>query len=153
MHTPSFAELIPILQLAVAPVILVSGVGLLLLTMNNKLGRIVDRSWALTREIRQRPTEEHERIHAQMLSLLARGRLMRTAIALAVLCVLLAAVLVLAIFMTALFRLDDVWLLGLLFVGALGSLVGALVHFFTDTQLSLVALKLELGEWVDVDRK
>jgi len=152
MPTPSFTELIPILQLAVAPVILISGVGLLLLTMNNKLGRIVDRSWELTREIRQRPVEEHERIHAQMRLLLSRGRTMRTAIALAVICMLLAAVLVLMIFMTALFRLDDAWLLGLIFVGALSSLVGWLAAFFKDTQESLVTLKLELGEWVEVDK-
>ena len=148
MHTPSFTELIPILQLAVAPVILVSGVGLLLLTMNNKLGRIIDRSWALTREIRQRPPDERERILAQMRLLLQRGRLMRQAIALAVVCVLLAAVLVLMIFLTALFRLDDAWLLGLVFVGAMGSLVGSLIAFFKDTQQSLVILKLELGEWL-----
>jgi hypothetical protein len=148
MRTPSFTELIPILQLAVAPVILVSGVGLLLLTMNNKLGRIIDRSWALTREIRQRPAEEHERILAQMRLLLQRGRTMRQAIALAVICMLLAAVLVLMIFLTALFRLDDAWLLGLIFVGALGSLVGSLLSFFKDTQQTLVALKLELGEWL-----
>jgi hypothetical protein len=148
MHTPSFTELIPILQLAVAPVILVSGVGLLLLTMNNKLGRIIDRSWALTREIRQRPAEEHERIEAQMRLLLQRGRTMRQAIALAVMCVLLAAVLVLMIFLTAIFQLDDAWLLGLIFVGALSSLVGSLISFFQDTQQSLVTLKLELGEWL-----
>ena len=35
--------LIPILQVAIGPVILVSGVGLLLLSMTNRLGRIVDR--------------------------------------------------------------------------------------------------------------
>ncbi len=148
MRTPSFTELIPILQLAVAPVILVSGVGLLLLTMNNKLGRIIDRSWELTREIRQRPAEDQERIVTQMRGLMRRGRIMRRAIALAVVCVLLSAVLVLMIFLTALFQLDDAWLLGLIFVGALGSLVGSLISFFQDTQQTLVALKLELGDWL-----
>ncbi|HVP15215.1 MAG TPA: DUF2721 domain-containing protein [Terriglobales bacterium] len=149
MLKPSFTELIPILQLAVAPVILVSGVGLLLLTMNNKLGRIIDRSWELTREIRLRPAEDHEKIVTQMRGLMKRARIMRQAIALAVLCVLLAAVLVLLIFLTALFRLDDAWLLGLIFVAALGSLVGSLVAFFRDTQQTLVALKLELGDWLE----
>jgi hypothetical protein len=148
MSKPSFTGLIPILQLAVAPVILVSGVGLLLLTMNNKLGRIIDRSWKLVGEVSERPPEDRERIVTQMRGLLKRARIMRRAIALAVVCVLLAAVLVLMIFLTALFRLDDAWLLGLIFVAALGSLVGSLVSFFQDTQLTLVALKLELGEWL-----
>ena len=150
MYKPSFTELIPILQLAVAPVILVSGVGLLLLTMNNKLGRIIDRSWKLVGEIADRTPEDQERIVVQMRGLMKRARIMRQAIALAVLCVLLAAVLVLMIFLTALFRLDDAWLLGLIFVAALASLVGSLISFFRDTQLTLVALKLELGDWLRV---
>ena len=37
-------DLVPILQMAVGPVILISGVGLLLLSMTNRLGRVIDRS-------------------------------------------------------------------------------------------------------------
>ena len=38
------SELIPVLQTAIGPVILISGVGLLLLTMTNRLGRVIDRA-------------------------------------------------------------------------------------------------------------
>jgi hypothetical protein len=38
MPIPTLAELIPILQIAIGPVILISGVGLLLLSMTNRLG-------------------------------------------------------------------------------------------------------------------
>ena len=40
----TLTELIPILQIAVGPVILISGVGLLLLSMTNRLGRAIDRA-------------------------------------------------------------------------------------------------------------
>jgi hypothetical protein len=37
-------DLFPDLQIAIAPVILISGVGLLLLSMTNRLGRTIDRA-------------------------------------------------------------------------------------------------------------
>lgn len=43
MQSISLTELVPILQLAVGPVILISGVGLLLLTLTNRFGRMLDR--------------------------------------------------------------------------------------------------------------
>jgi hypothetical protein len=36
MQVPSVAQLIPVLQTAIGPVILISGVGLLILTMTNR---------------------------------------------------------------------------------------------------------------------
>ena len=45
-------ELIPLLQTAIGPVILISGVGLLLLSMTNRFGRIIDRSRILAHEMR-----------------------------------------------------------------------------------------------------
>src|SRR5579859_2639184 len=46
-------DLIPVLQVAIGPVILISGVGLLLLTLTNRLGRAVDRSRAQDRQLRE----------------------------------------------------------------------------------------------------
>lgn len=48
----SLTQLIPTLQLAIGPVILISGVGLLLLSMTNRFGRIIDRARALNRDLR-----------------------------------------------------------------------------------------------------
>ena len=39
-------DIASILQLAICPVILISGVGLLLLTMTNRFGRVIDREKA-----------------------------------------------------------------------------------------------------------
>ncbi len=40
----SIKELIPVLQVAIGPVILISGVGLLLLSMTNRLSRVIERA-------------------------------------------------------------------------------------------------------------
>ena len=52
MPTTRLSELVPVLQTAVGPVILISGVGLLLLSLTNRFGRAVDRTRQLLREMR-----------------------------------------------------------------------------------------------------
>ena len=41
------------LQVAIGPVILISGVGLLLLTLTNRYGRTIDRARHIVRELRE----------------------------------------------------------------------------------------------------
>ena len=53
MSNPTVAELVPILQTAIGPALLISGVGLLLLTMTNRLGRVVDRARLLVQQLQE----------------------------------------------------------------------------------------------------
>ncbi len=140
-----FADLVPILQLAIGPVILISGVGLLLLSMTNRFGRVVDRSRMLAEALRRLPEAEHARLQSQLRILAIRARLIRLAITLATLSVLLAAVLVIAMFLSALFHLEVSLLIIFLFVGCLLCLIGSLIVFIRDLYVSLVALELETG--------
>jgi hypothetical protein len=139
-------ELVPVLQVAVGPVILVSGVGLLLLTMTNRLGRIVDRARFLYRQLAAAGDTERERTLAQMRILRRRALLVQRAIALATLSVLLSAGLVIVLFTGALLRLQAAWLAVVLFMAAMASLILALVLFLADVRQSLRALELEWGE-------
>jgi hypothetical protein len=95
------SELVPVLQTAVGPVVMISGVGLLLLSMTNRLGRIVDRSRSLARQVRETTDEDRGPIQAQLRILGQRAQVVRRAIALASFCVLFAAVLVISLFVTA----------------------------------------------------
>ena len=54
----SLEQIIPILQLAIGPVIVISGVGLVLLSMTNRFGRVIDRSRSLTKIIRSEISRE-----------------------------------------------------------------------------------------------
>ncbi|MFO0863626.1 MAG: DUF2721 domain-containing protein [Gemmataceae bacterium] len=145
LATINVHELIPILQVAVGPVILISGVGLLLLSMTNRFGRIVDRSRQLG-EVRRNDTGEHRtRLEKQIAILMKRARVVRRAIVLATLSVLCAAILVITLFLAHVF----VWagsgyLVMTLFIACLTSLILSLLAFLHDINLSLVALKLEL---------
>jgi len=93
----SLEQIIPILQLAIGPVIVISGVGLVLLSMTNRLGRVIDRSRSLAESIRHVTNGEVQGIKRQLRILMRRARLLRTAIAFASVSVLLAAFLVIAL--------------------------------------------------------
>jgi hypothetical protein len=138
-------DLGPILQIAIGPVILVSGVGLLLLSMTNRLGRVIDRSRELSMELRSGASAERDRVLSQLGILTTRARLVRQAITLAIVSLLSVAVLIITLFVAAVFALEVGVLVVALFVCCMGALIGALIAFLRDINLSLAALKLELG--------
>jgi len=137
-------QIIPELRDAVGPVILISGVGLLLLTMTNRLGRTIDRARQLKHEVATLTGKEREQVQAQVDIIFRRAKIIRLAILFAVTSALLAAVLVMTLFLTAWFHSDQAWLAGWIFIACLGSLCISLGAFMVDTNLSLHALKLEL---------
>jgi hypothetical protein len=59
--------------------------------------------------------------------------------------VLLASLLIITLFLAALLNLELALLVILVFVGCLGSLIGSLILFIADINLSLSALKLEVS--------
>jgi hypothetical protein len=138
-------ELIPILQVAIGPVILISGVGLLLLSMTNRLGRVIDRSRLLVEARRKLPENEQARLSSQLEILSRRADFVRAAIIYATISLLLVAVMIIVLFLEALLRLDIAVLVILLFVGCMSSLIVSLIYFIWDINLSLSALKVEVS--------
>jgi Protein of unknown function (DUF2721) len=141
-------NLVPILQAAISPVILISGAGLLLLSMTNRLGRVIDRSRELARSHRLADTLERERQSRQLRVLTQRARTVRLAITFCALSALLAATLMIAIFLMAILQQRILILCAWLFISCLVCLIASLFFFLHDIHLSLAALKLEL-EGVD----
>ena len=142
---PNVAEIIPTLQVAIGPVVLISGIGLLILSMTNRLGRVIDRGRILARELAELPPEGQVRIEAQLHILARRAEYLRRAITFASVSVLLAALLIIALFITAVLQLEDAWLIGVLFIGSLGALILSLGAFLRDLNESLLAFKLDIG--------
>ena len=140
----SLTDLIPTLQLAIGPVILISGVGLILLSMTNRFGRIIDRARILTEDLRRAPRPARSRIMAQLKILASRARTLRSAIALAAGSVLLAAILIIALFLGALLQLAMAQVIVGLFVLCMLCLILALLLFILDIRLSLKAFWLEI---------
>ena len=139
-------ELIPILQVAVGPVVLISGVGLLIFSLTNRLGRVIDRGRSLVREMPKNSEDIRSNTLQQLHILSRRAGLLQRAIVFAVICVLLSAMLVITLFFTAAFRMENVWFPGILFVSAMASLIISLIAFLQELNQSLIAYRLDVGE-------
>jgi len=135
----SLEQIIPELRDAIGPVILISGVGLLLLTMANRLGRAIDGARQLKSELPKRSEQERKQVLAQVAIIYRRAKLIRLSIT-------LAAALIITLFVTALLQWQQGLLAGIIFIASMISLVASLVAFIFDINLSLRALKLELED-------
>ena len=141
-NTLSLESLIPTLQLAIGPVIVISGVGLLLLCMTNRIARVVDRARLVAADCEIAGGDELEVCHATLEILSQRAKILRSSIAMAAFSVLLVAVLVSLLFCGALFGIEIAGVIVALFIGCMCSLIGSLVFFIWDVNLSLKALWL-----------
>lgn len=144
MTSLTLQELIPGIQTAVGPVILISGVGLLLLSMTNRFGRVVDRSRLLARELPVAVAANREHLSVQLAVLYRRAKIIRLAIILATASVLLAGLLIISLFFAALLHVEAALLVTLCFILCLASLIASLVVFLVDLHVSLTALRVEL---------
>lgn len=140
----SIQELIPVLQTAIGPVILISGVGLLLLSMTNRLSRVIDRARNLLAFSETIGGPPRQKALAQIDILWSQAKLIRLSILFAAISLLCAALLIIILFITALFGIEDAWLLSVIFVACMGSLIASLIVFITDINRSLSAFKVEL---------
>ena len=129
-----------IIQLAVAPVFLLTAIGTILSALNNRLGRIVDRRRVLLDRLRTPPGEEAARVKEDFeeLSLLAqRIRLIYYAIMLSVLCALLVCLLVAGAFLGVFITADIAKVVGTLFILAMFALIGSLGMFLREIFLAV----------------
>jgi hypothetical protein len=137
-------QLIPVLQVAIGPVILVSGVGLLILSMTNRLGRVIDRSRILIEVRRRGAAQDQIRADLQLAILWRRARVLRTAISLSCISVLLDALLMILLFLGSLVDLPVAVGVTVAFAACLTALIGSILFFLRDINLALRALAHEM---------
>lgn len=134
------------MQSAISPIILISGVGLLLLSFTNRLGRIIDRSRYLAKE--KENGNQSEIIPIQINILYKRGRILRTAITSIVITMLLASLMILLILFGYFTNWDIKFLFLGFFIGAIISLIISVILFLTDITISLKALKIQVKGFI-----
>ena len=138
------ADILRIIQGAIAPVVLISGVGLLLLTLTARLGRIVGRTRILAAERRGAAAGDRAGLDAQLAILAHRARLIRLAVALGASSVAMIGVLIAVLFLGLLLGWDVALAAAMLFVASLLSLVAAMLVFVRELFQALTALHLTL---------
>jgi hypothetical protein len=146
MDAPSTSSLIPIIQVSTTPVILISGMGLLLLTMTNRMGRIIDRTRLYAAQLRDAAPEQKAPLEAQLEITWQRAKLVRLALTAATASMLAAAGLVIVIFLGAMLHRELNGLVLFFFGATILLLVIALAAFLRDIFVSLTALRLEMEQ-------
>jgi Protein of unknown function (DUF2721) len=128
------------IQLAVAPVFLLTGVASILSVLTNRLGRIIDRSRFL--EGKSLPIDEtHKAIHVELRSLKQRARLIHLAIGLCTTCLLLICSVVAVLFLGSFITLNMALVIASLFVTAMLCLIAALLNFIGEIYLATVHVR------------
>jgi len=151
MDALNTVTLLPIIQLSITPVILISGEGALMLTLTNRMARIVDRTRSLAGQVRQLAAaggdtnSERQHLESQLEIMWRRSRLIRRAVTFAALSMLVACMLVLVTFANAMLKHDLSLLMIVAFTASILLLISALTAFLRDIYLSLHALELEVG--------
>ena len=138
------SSFLPVIQLAVTPVILLSGVGALMITLTNRMGRIVDRTRKLAEQVRGASTDERIHFDDQLRIMWRRAKLVRLAVTFAGLSMLLSCVLVMVIFVDASLHREFGLEMVVIFAMSVLCLIAALVAFLRDIWMSLWALRIEV---------
>jgi hypothetical protein len=144
MSVTTLHEIVPVLQVATGPVILISGIGLLLLTMTNRLGRTIDRARQLCHELSNADAEKRAQTLTQINIIYRRAQVIRMSIGLAGFSVLLVSALIVILFLGALLDWQAGVVVILTFIASMVSLFASLLAFLYDINLALHALRLEL---------
>jgi hypothetical protein len=126
-----------VIQLAIAPVFLLTAVGTLLNVLASRLGRAVDRRTVLLARQPDLGGATLEMAHAELAYLERRVRLIYSAIALAVLCALLICLLIAGAFLDALVRFDLANIVAVFFMLAMLALIGSLALFLREIFLGV----------------
>jgi hypothetical protein len=126
-----------VIQLAIAPVFLLTGVGTLLAVLSNRLGRAVDRSRVLENLVPQMAGEALALAQVELILISRRTRLIYAAIVLAVSCALLICVLIAVAFIDAFLTMNLAKLMGALFVLAMLALIASLGAFLREIFLAV----------------
>lgn len=130
-----------VIQLAVAPVFLLSGVGVTLTVLTNRLARIIDRARVLEGRITNHPEIHHLKEREELKLLGRRAHIVHLAITLGTMCALLISVMIIALFAGAFLEIDLSKVIGGLFVVAMLALVGALIGFLREIYLATGTLR------------
>jgi hypothetical protein len=143
MNPDPVADVAHVIQLAIAPVFLLTAVGTLLSVLSTRLARIVDRGRVLRDRASHRTREEQERDRHE-LSLLGRRRMrVNLAITSGVSAALFVCLLIITGFVGAYLHANVTLGLAGLFVLAMLAVVVALVTFLSEVFLAVQSVDLE----------
>jgi hypothetical protein len=131
-----------VIQLAVAPVFLLTGVAATLGVLTSRLARIIDRARILEERLPTAAEQSRPRYLGELQLLSRRARLMNRAIGLCTTCALLICAVIVTLFIGAFLETDVSVAVGPLFVAAMLALFAGLLMFLGEIRLAMTGLRI-----------
>ncbi|HWT14321.1 MAG TPA: DUF2721 domain-containing protein [Patescibacteria group bacterium] len=139
------------IQLAVAPVFLLTGVSALLGVLAGRLARIVDRARRIE-TVAEGDDAKSMRARGELRLIAQRGRVVSWAIALGTFTALLIAAVIALMFIGAFFGFDASVPVALLFIAAMLSMIAALALFLREVFLATATLRFSGATFHELSR-
>jgi hypothetical protein len=133
-------DIAQIIQLAVAPVFLLSGIGAMLAVMTNRLSRIVDRARRVKTEAKANRDDATDP-EPELKLLSRRAKLIGLSIGLCTVTALLISAVIAILFLGAFLTFDAAVLVALLFIAAMLAFIAALLFFLREVLLATAGLR------------
>ena len=131
-----------VIQLAIAPVFLLTGIAALIGVMANRLARVIDRAREIEQRLDQLEGVQAEAAHAQLAVLAERGRLASWAINFCTAAALLICTDIVTLFVDAFVGPQLRWLVAALFILTMIALIGGLISFLREVYLATDTLRI-----------
>jgi hypothetical protein len=140
--TVQFGDVAHAIQLALAPVFLLTGIAGILNVMTGRLARIIDRGRYLTERELPPATLASAAYPVELASLEFRRHLASSAIAASTLSALLVCVVIASLFLQVLLQVELRWVVGALFTGSTMALVVGLGYFLREVHLATTTVRI-----------
>ncbi len=134
-------EIAHVIQLAIAPVFLLTAVGTIIGVLTNRLSRVVDRIRVLEERLHQFDAEHLQLAHGELALLARRMRLIYIAVASAVFCALFVGLLIVVAFIDAFMSINLAKIVGVMFILAMIAFIFALVVFLREIFLAVASTR------------
>jgi hypothetical protein len=135
------------IQLALAPVFLLTGIAGILNVMAGRLARIIDRGRHLSENPIPPDLQPADTLQVELESLERRRHLASAAITACTLAALLVCTVIAALFLEVLLRIELKWLVGVVFTGSTLALVVGLAYFLREVHLATRTVRIPVSAY------
>ena len=135
------------IQLAIAPVFLMTGIASMLGVMANRLARVIDRARLIEKTWTEMDEAQRNAARLEIADLERRRRLASWSINFCASAALLVCVVIVTLFMEEFFTVNMRWLAGGLFVAAMFMLIGGLASFLREVYLATHMLRIDMARF------
>lgn len=142
LASPEVNQVAQIIQLSVAPVFLLAGIGGFLNVCASRLARVIDRARAVEKLVLETRGRDHDRYVREIRILDRRISIINAAIFLSVLSALLICLVVILLFMSELVNAHFGTLIALLFIASMISIGAGFAAFIFETRVASRAVHI-----------